>query len=133
MPGHGYWSHLGSHPTNGIPYNVPLATSGAYPVSSITPIPPAGYPGVGSSPAYGGSVPPLGTSSLGIPHLSPGVASYPPPLAGGYYPGGFNPPRPFNTRCPEGDGFKQVLYIVIMGVYRFGHGISSLIIYCSCF
>lgn len=108
MPGHGYWNHLGSHSTDVSPYNAPHATSGAYPIASITPIPPASYPGVGSSPAYTGSSPPLGASSLGYPQLTPGVASYPPPLAGGYYPVGFEPPRPFNVKCEEGDGFKQV-------------------------
>lgn len=59
-------------------------------------------------------MPPIGGSSL-----SPGYPSYPPSLGGGgpgggYFGGvgggggGIEPHRPFNVRCDDGDGFKQV-------------------------
>ncbi|XP_065219533.1 uncharacterized protein LOC135845021 isoform X2 [Planococcus citri] len=118
VAGPGYWSHFGTHSTDVSPYGVSPGSSSAYPIGSITPAPSVGvgYPPGGAPPAYGGSVPPIGGSSLGV---SPGYPSYPPSLGGapgggGYFGGGggggggLEPHRPFNVRCDEGDGFKQI-------------------------
>lgn len=116
VPGPGYWGHFGTHSTDVSPYGVSPGSSSAYAIGSITPAPSVGvgYPPGGAPPAYGGSVPPIGGPALGVSPVSPGLPSYPPSLGGaggvggGYFGGGLEPHRPFNVRCEEGDGFKQV-------------------------
>lgn len=116
IPG-GYWGHVGGHGAD-IP---PFLGQGAGGIGSNF--------GFGSTPsAIGSSIPPYTPSAIpgGLPPI--GGPPLGPSLLPGYYPGGsgggggggigsggisgingIDGNRPFNIRCDENDGFKQVI------------------------
>lgn len=109
VPG-GYWGHVGGHGADIPPFlgqgagginsnNYAFGSTPAVMGSSIPPYTPSGIPG-GLSP-IGGS--PLGPP-LGIPSV-PGYYGN----VGGIGGNGIDANRPFNIRCDENDGFKQVM------------------------
>lgn len=109
VPAPGFYSPYGStHSTDMSPFGVSPGISGSgsgFHVGTITPAPGVGYPPGGAPPAYGGSVPPIGGPGIGVSSIAP----YPSPFGGAVYPGLDN--RPFNVKCDEGEGFKQVSLI----------------------
>lgn len=102
----GYWGHVGGHGADIPPF---LGQgSGALGVNNF---------GFGSTQGViGSSIPPYAASAIpgGLPPI--GGPPLGPPLVPGYYPGGaggiggggLDGNRPYNIRCDEGEGFKQV-------------------------
>lgn len=103
----GYWGQVGGHGANIAPY-FGHNTGGSYGVGSTPGVIGSSIPPYGSSSIQSG-LPPIGVAPLG--GYTFGGPSLGPPLSPpGYYGGnGLDGNRPFNIKCDDIDGFKQVL------------------------